>query len=94
VLAGEVGKHLTIARRSGDEWLVAAITAGEGRQMTLRTDFLKPGRWKLQIWRDAPDSGKTPEKLEVEEREVTAGDVINVKLARNGGFVMKARPVR
>ena len=41
VLEMEIGDHITMARRAGDTWLVAALANESGRELDLKLDFLK-----------------------------------------------------
>lgn len=87
VLDGAVGEHLVMARRSGDDWYLGAMSAGEAREIPVKLDFLGAGGWKLKLWHDAPDSDQNAEHLATDEQPVAAGDVITLKLAPNGGCV-------
>ncbi|HWH71661.1 MAG TPA: glycoside hydrolase family 97 protein [Candidatus Sulfotelmatobacter sp.] len=87
VLDGAVGEHIEMARRSRQEWFLGALSDSKGREVSLKLDFLKEGRWKLRLWRDAADSDVNAEHLKREDRVVTAGDTVTVRLAPAGGFV-------
>lgn len=86
VLDGAVGEHLVMARQSGDDWYLGAMTNSEAREIPVKLDFLDGGRWRLTLWRDA-DSGQNAERLEVDEETVSAGDTITLQLAPAGGCV-------
>ena len=45
VLDGAVGEHLVMARRSGDDWYLGAMSAGEARYSH---EARFPGRWSLE----------------------------------------------
>ena len=87
VIQGEVGKHLLMARRSGTDWFLGGLTDTTSREMSVNLDFLKKGRWKLRIWKDAADADVNAEHVETEERIITATETLKVKLATAGGFV-------
>ncbi len=87
VLDGAVGEHLVIARQSGDDWYLGAMTNKEPREIPVKLDFLDGGQWKLRLWQDAEDSGENAEHLSVDEQSVSAGDTITLKLAPAGGCV-------
>jgi alpha-glucosidase len=91
VLDGEVGRHLVMARRSGRDWFLGALTDASERKLPVKLDFLGPGRWKLRLWKDAADSDINAELVEVEERSVTAADTLQVQLAPAGGAVARFR---
>jgi alpha-glucosidase len=95
-LAGEVGDFVAIARkeRGGEDWYVGALTDEQARTLTLRLDFLDPkSRYTAEIYRDGPqaDWETRPYDLVVDERSVTAADVIELKLARSGGAAIRFR---
>ncbi|WP_372845805.1 glycoside hydrolase family 97 catalytic domain-containing protein [Pontiella sp.] len=43
VLEMKIGDYITMARRTGDTWLVAALADESGRALELNLDFLEPG---------------------------------------------------
>lgn len=87
VLDGAVGEQLVMARRSGDEWYLGAMTNRRPREIPVKLDFLDRGRWKLKLWHDADDSSENSEHSAVDETLVSAGDTITLKLAPAGGCV-------
>jgi alpha-glucosidase len=86
VLNGEVGKYITMARRSGRSWFIGAMTDGQERTLEIGLDFLGRGKYAAHVFADAPDSGKNAEKLVENKRVVTAKDKLTVKMASGGGF--------
>ncbi|MHC4149002.1 MAG: glycoside hydrolase family 97 protein [Planctomycetota bacterium] len=86
VLNGEVGKYITMARRSGRSWFIGAMTDGQERTLEIGLDFLGRGKYAAHVFADAPDSGKNAEKLVEDKRVVTARDKLTVKMASGGGF--------
>jgi alpha-glucosidase len=79
-----------IARRSGAEWYLGALNNSYGRVRSVKPDFLEgPGKWHLRWWRDASDSAENAEHLETEERDVSAGDTLDLRMAPGGGAVMR-----
>jgi alpha-glucosidase len=89
VVSGVVAEHLVIARRSGPDWYLAALNNSYSRVRTVKLDFLGEGRWHLRWWHDAPDSSDNPEHLDIEERDVSAGDTLDVRMAGGGGAVLR-----
>lgn len=92
VLDGEVAKQLVMARRSGKDWFLGALTDRQARDLPVKLDFLGSGRWKLELWKDAPDSNVNAEHLETENRIVTPSDTIDLHLAPCGGAVARLQP--
>ena len=87
VLDGVVAQHLVMARRSGGEWFLGALTDRQRRRIPIRLDFLGPGNWTTSLWSDAPDSDRNAEHLQTETRKVTVGDTLDLRLAPSGGAV-------
>ena len=93
-LNGEVGDYVTIARkvRGGDDWFLGSISDENPRELRVELDFLDKGRhYTAQIYRDGPDAhwkGKR-ESVVVEQREVTAADMLELKLAPGGGQAIR-----
>ncbi|QBA63344.1 glycoside hydrolase family 97 protein [Muriicola soli] len=93
VLDGEVGDFVTIARkeRGSGNWFVGGITGDEGREESIKLDFLERGKtYKAILYKDAPDAhwDKNPQAYEIESMDVTSEDIIEVKLAPGGGFAL------
>ncbi len=89
VLQGEVASHLVMARRSGEDWFLGALTASTARTVEVKLDFLGRGRWKARLWQDAADSNVNAEHLDIVERSVTRGDTLTLKLAPAGGCAVR-----
>lgn len=88
-LDGAVGEHVVVARQSGDDWFLGALTNDEEREISVPLDFLGDGQWQLTLWKDAADADQHAEHLEVQQRTVSAGDVLTLKLAPSGGCVAR-----
>lgn len=86
-LGGEVGQYAVEARRHGESWYLAAITDRTERDVPVPLNFLGPGKWKVRIWQDAPDSAEHPEHVAMSEKEVSSADALALKLAPSGGMV-------
>jgi alpha-glucosidase len=94
VLNGEVGDYVTIARkeRGGDNWYLGALTDEDGRTLDVPLSFLDEGRrYTAQIYRDGDKANwKTaPQDIVIEERSVTRGDTLTLKLAPGGGQAIR-----
>jgi alpha-glucosidase len=88
VLNGKVGKYITVARRSGKEWFVGAITNKEKRKITIPTDFLKKGKkYIIQSFQDG-DTVKTRTNVAVSDFKIKGGEVLNFELNASGGVAL------
>jgi alpha-glucosidase len=89
VLGGEVGKYITIARRSGDDWFLCTLNGGEQRGLEIPLDFLGSGKFEAQIYSDAHPDGSKPREVLSETKTVTAGDSIKTVCSHNGGQAVR-----
>ena len=86
-LAGQIGQFVVIARRSGSDWYVGAMTNEAARTLQVPLDFLGVGRFTARTYAD----GKSPTALAVTERSVGRDDKIELRLAPSGGGVIEIR---
>lgn len=97
VLSGEIGEFVTIARkqRSSDRWFVGGVTNENARTTKINLGFLDAGKkYKARIYTDAKDNNyvTNPGAYAIEERSVTAKDVIDVRMAAAGGLAISLIP--
>jgi alpha-glucosidase len=88
LLEGEPGRHVTIARRKGEEWYVGAICADQGRSAQLSLAFLGSGEYQAVIYRD----GQGPTDQVREEMTVTRDTQLSLELKANGGAALRIVP--
>lgn len=97
VLDAVIGDYIVTARqeRGGSDWYLGAITDENARTIDVPLSFLGKGKWMAQIYEDTPQTSyeTSPETYQYREVEVSAKDVLNIKLATSGGcairFIMK-----
>lgn len=97
VLDAVIGDYIVTARqeRGGSDWYLGAITDENARTLDVPLSFLGKGKWMAQIYEDTPQTSyeTSPETYQYREVEVSAKDVLNIKLATSGGcairFIMK-----
>lgn len=93
LLEGKMAEYTVIARRSGNEWFVGAITDWNERVIELKTDFLQQGRYRLEAIQDGINAGLRAEDYKRIETEFRAGDVLKLNLASGGGWVARIVPM-
>ena len=81
---GNPGRKVTIARRNGEDWYVAAMTASAGNEK-ISLDFLGDGTYKAYIYQD----NETGSDVVIDECEVTKDSELSLFLAANGGAAIK-----
>jgi alpha-glucosidase len=92
VIHGDVGKYITVVRRSGEEWFVGSMTGTDARTLEIPLSFLGQGKYRAEIWADAYEAADFPDRLMKRQRIVTATDTLKATLAPAGGYVAWLRP--
>lgn len=92
VLAGEIGKYAVLARRSGENWFIGAITNNQARELPILLDFLPEGKtYAAEIYSDEP-SLNTSTNVKKEIREVSKNSQIDARLVSSGGMAIRLSP--
>jgi len=96
VLDSEIGRYIVIARRSGDEWYLGAMTDDTSRDISVSFEFLasQPDGWVVTEYTDADgtDVDTDPTAVEINDFVVSSGDTLNISMAASGGTAMRLRP--
>jgi alpha-glucosidase len=92
VLQGTPGESITVARRSGKDWYVGAITNWSPRSVTLPLDFLGGGEYIAEIYQDAKDADLHPQHVSIEKKNVRQHDTLHLELGPGGGCAIRFTP--
>lgn len=84
---GYPGEYIVLAKRSGKNWFIGAMTNSMSRTITIPTSFLAAGKYVLDYWQDAKEAEKIPAKLEKKSRIIEAGNTIKIPMVSGGGYV-------
>ncbi|QDE31050.1 glycoside hydrolase family 97 protein [Shewanella polaris] len=93
-LAGEIGDYVAFARkqRGTEDWYLGALTDENSRKLTLKLNFLTPGKhYQATIYRDGDKADwlTNPYDYVIESKNVTAKDTLNLSLAASGGTAIR-----
>lgn len=92
VLRGEIGQYAVMARRSGRDWFVGFMNAGQPRGVDLPLDFLTPGqRYQAHIYSD-DDRVPTRTRVRVERSSVGSDIVLKLAASAQGGQALRLVP--
>ena len=90
---GATARDLASARPR-DVWYVGGVTDENARQVSVKLDFLTPGlTYEAVIYADAADADyeTNPQAYTITRRQVRASDVLDIWMARSGGFAVSLR---
>ncbi|MDR0543368.1 MAG: glycoside hydrolase family 97 protein [Dysgonamonadaceae bacterium] len=91
-LGGTPDEYVAIAKQSGKNWFIGVLNNSKEKEIALNTGFLPAGKYKVEIWSDAKDSGTNPKNLKKTVLQIEAGKPMKVKMAQAGGYVAIISP--
>ncbi|MFC7081247.1 glycoside hydrolase family 97 catalytic domain-containing protein [Halorussus caseinilyticus] len=93
VLAGDIGQHVSIARRDGDDWWVGSAVADPDR-LRLPLDFLDSGTYDAHVYQDGYKARTYGYESAVEVRhfEIEDTDSLVADLPEGGGQAVHLTP--
>lgn len=85
VLNGEIGKYITTARKSGNDWFIGSITNVEARTLALNFDFLDNGKKYIARVYNDDDQIKTKTKVGIKDIAIKKESKLKLNLKPSGG---------
>ncbi len=90
VLFGEVGEHITIARKSGNDWFIGSLTNKAGN-IDIPLSFLGKGNYIAKIYKESNDDKNY---VTIETVKVTSGSKISAKISEGCGHAIWISPLK
>jgi alpha-glucosidase len=91
-LDGRIADYVVVARRSGADWYLGAITDWTARELPVDLSFLPAGKFELTEWADGPNADRRADDCRKTVRTVTQATRLTLKLAEGGGYAARLRP--
>ena len=95
-----LGENATAAdlakAKAHDVWYVGGITDENERTVSVKLDFLKPGvKYEATLYADASDADfeTNPKAYTITKSTVDSNSVMDVRMARSGGFALSLREI-
>ena len=92
VLSGRPGQSVVIARRSGHDWYLGAITNWQARDLEIPLGFLGAGSFVAETYADSADAATNPTHTQRTSRVVNSRGTIGLHLAPGGGAAVWLHP--
>lgn len=83
------GDYVVVARRSGDDWYVGALTGWDARDLEIDFSFLGEGDYTIDIFQDGVNAEKYASDYKKVTKSVTSSDKLPVHLASGGGWAAR-----
>jgi alpha-glucosidase len=90
-LSGQIGEFAVVARRSGRDWYIGAITNWTPREIAIPLGFLGAGGYVAEIYADALGASN-PNQTSVERKKSDASTTLQLHLAPGGGAAIRLSP--
>jgi alpha-glucosidase len=88
-LKARVGDYIITARRKGNDWFIAGMGDWTPREFDVSLNFISAGSYKAQLCSDGINADNYPSDYTITNSTVKKDDVIKIKMAPGGGFVLK-----
>jgi len=93
VLNAKISDYIVVARRTGEEWYIGAMTDWDKRDLAFDLSFLGEGKYKMILYRDGDNADRNAIDYKKEVKTVNATDKLTIKLAPGGGWVARLIPL-
>jgi alpha-glucosidase len=92
VLDARMGDSVAVARRSGRDWYLGAMTDWTARELTIDLSFLPEGTFSIVSYEDGVNADRYGDDCRKTTGEVTATSRLGIKMAPGGGYAAIVRP--
>src|SRR5829696_4491243 len=92
VLDGRIGDFVLVARRSGRDWYVGAMTDWTARELEVAFSFLPEGEFRMDAYQDGVNAGRAASDYKRVAGRADRMTRLKIKLAEGGGWAARLRP--
>ena len=89
VLDAKLGQYVLVARRSGREWYVGAMTNWTGRELEVDLSFLPSGGFTMEAYQDGVNADRLASDYIKSKSQVTSAKKLKITLAPGGGWAAR-----
>jgi alpha-glucosidase len=89
VLNAKVGDYVLIARQSGSDWYVGAMTDWNRRELNIDFSFLPRGEYTIHIYQDGINADRYASDYKKRVEKISSTDKMKIKLAPGGGWAAR-----
>ena len=92
VLAAKIADYVVVARRSGRDWYVGAMTDWTPRSLDVDLSFLSEGTFTMEAYQDGVNADKFASDYKKTTVGVNQTTKLTIKLAPGGGWAARIHP--
>jgi alpha-glucosidase len=91
-LDGKIGEYVVVARRSGRDWYVGAMTNWSPRAIEIDLSFLPDGKFTMESYEDGVNADRMASDYRQTKTQVSKTTKLTVKMAPGGGWAARIHP--
>ena len=91
-LDGKISEYVAVARRSGRDWYVGAMSDWTARELELDFSFLPDGNFYMEAYQDGANADRQASDYKLVELQVNKTTKLKIKLAPGGGWAARIHP--
>lgn len=88
-LDGRISEYVLVARRSGSDWYVGAMTDWTPRELEVNFSFLPEGSFTMDAYQDGVNADRMAGDYKKITMQVAKGTKLKIKLAPGGGWAAR-----
>jgi alpha-glucosidase len=92
VLDAKIADYVVVARHSGKEWYIGAMSDWTPRELDLNLSFLPEGTFHMQSYEDGVNADRMAGDYKMKKSEVSKSTKLRIKLAPGGGWAARLVP--
>jgi len=92
VLDAKIGEYVLVARRSGREWYVGAMTNWTRRDLEVDLSFLPAGAFTMEAYQDGVNADRYASDYKKSKTQVSNVQRLKITLAPGGGWAARIHP--
>lgn len=92
VLDARLANYVLVARRSGRDWYLGAMTDWSPRELTVDLSFLPEGSFRLDAWADGVNADRRADDFTMTSTTVARANRLTIRLAEGGGWAARLQP--
>ncbi len=92
VLDGKIAEYVVVARRSGADWYIGAMTDWTARELEIDLSFLPAGNFSMVSYQDGVNADRMAGDYVQLRTQVSSGTKLKIKLAPGGGWAARIHP--
>jgi alpha-glucosidase len=91
-LDGKIAEYVVVARRSGRDWYIGAMTNWTPRELELDLSFLPVGNFTMEAYQDGVNADRYGSDYKQVKNKVSKTTKLKLKLAPGGGWAARIHP--